>query len=54
MQEYAENAGVVPMRRCGTSPFPAMSCFGVAVGNGRPQPFPSADLIGTCRNRAGV
>jgi hypothetical protein len=45
MQEYVKNAGVLPMRRCGTSPFPAKGCFGVALGNDRPQSFPSADAF---------
>jgi hypothetical protein len=43
MQENAENAAVLAMRRRGTSPFPAPGCFGVAFGNGRPQSFPFAD-----------
>jgi hypothetical protein len=43
MQEKPRNAAVLLMRRCGTSPFPALG-FGFAPGNGRPQPFPSADF----------
>ncbi len=43
MQENAKKAAVVTMRRCGTSPFQASGCSGVAFGNGRPQPFPSAE-----------
>jgi hypothetical protein len=41
----AENAGVVGMRRCGTSPFPAKGCFRVAFENGRPQPFSFAVAV---------